>query len=68
MHSPTDVHWIVANRLLTYLKGTFEYRHMLYRLDTFDNTEYKDVDWASCPDDRKYIGDCGIYMSNSLIS
>ena len=68
MHRPIDLHWIAVKRILRYLKHSLDYG-LLFRcnpspqLDTFF-----DVDWASCPDDRRFTSGFCIFLGPNLIS
>ena len=75
MHAPTDTHWQAVKRLLQYLKGfslngltlstTSFYIYIYIYIYIF---AYFNVNWASCPNDRKNTGSYCVFFDNNLVS
>ncbi|KAF5442817.1 hypothetical protein F2P56_035435 [Juglans regia] len=67
MHSPREPHWVVAKRVLRYLKGTIDYG-LYFSLDDINLHAYCDSDWARNPDDRRSTTGYGIFIGPNLIT
>lgn len=68
MHSQLISHWQAVKRILHYLKHTMHYGLTLSRSTSSTLAAFSDVDWAGCPDDRKYIGGYRVFLGLNLIS
>lgn len=68
MHFLTTIHWIVANRLLTYLHGTKDLGILLLKIDFLTLTKYCEAASASYPNDRRSTGGLCEYLGNSRVS
>ena len=68
MHRPIDLHWIAVKRILRYLKHSLDYG-LLFRCNPSPQlSAFFDVDWASCPDDRRFTSGFCIFLGPNLIS
>lgn len=65
--NPGRTHWILAKRVLRYLKGTQNYG-IKYSKDKSNVTAYTDSDWAGDTDDRKSCTGNVIILANGPIS
>lgn len=65
LHQPTNTHWIVAKRLLRYLKGIQDHRLFLAQSESQALIAYNDADWS---DDERSTGGYYIYLAQSLVS
>ena len=68
MHSPSNSHWGALKRLLRYLKGTISHGLLLSNTCDMVIKAFSDVDWASCPDDRRSTTGYVVYLGNNPIS
>ncbi|GAV67432.1 hypothetical protein CFOL_v3_10938 [Cephalotus follicularis] len=68
MATPTDIHWSLVKRILRYLKGSLHYGLHLQQSPSQSLTAFSDVDWASCPDDKKSTSGYLIFLGPNLIS
>ena len=68
MHSPTTVHWNGIKRILRYLKSTISHGISFQDSSDLSLTCFIDVDWASCPDDRKSTSGYCCFPGSDLIS
>ncbi|XP_019100825.1 PREDICTED: uncharacterized protein LOC109132847 [Camelina sativa] len=68
MHSPTDLHWQAAKRLLRYLKGTTTHGIFLKRNNPLSLHAYSDADWAG--DSTDYVSTNGYiaYLGHTPVS
>ncbi|GLT85557.1 hypothetical protein SLE2022_037450 [Rubroshorea leprosula] len=53
MHSPSQVHYSAAKRVLSYLKGTADYGLMFKKSNVCVLKGYVDSDWVGCLEDAK---------------
>uniref|UniRef100_A0A2N9I804 Reverse transcriptase Ty1/copia-type domain-containing protein n=1 Tax=Fagus sylvatica TaxID=28930 RepID=A0A2N9I804_FAGSY len=67
MHNPTEDHWSAVKRILRYLKHTIHHCLFLHRETTFTIQAFSDVDWASCPDDRRSTTGYCLYLGRNLL-
>ena len=67
MHSPTTAHWIVAKRVLRYLKGTLDHG-LFFSKSSLTLHAFYDSDWASGPDDRRSTTSFDIFLGSCLVS
>lgn len=68
LHALTTTHMQVAKRVLRYLKGT---GHLgIFIQPSMDHHPYcyTDVDWASCPYDRRSTSGYSTFLGHNLIS
>ncbi|WMV33539.1 hypothetical protein MTR67_026924 [Solanum verrucosum] len=68
MHAPRHLHLVVVRRIIRYLLGTstsglFFPSGSEIQLNAFSNS-----DWAGCPDTRRSITSCCMFLGDSLIS
>ena len=68
MHAPTSTHLQVVKRVPRYLKGSLFYRLSFQPSFSLDLIAYTDVDWASCPNDRRSTSGYCIYFGVNLVS
>jgi hypothetical protein len=68
MHNPTEDHWSAVKRILRHLKHTIHHCLFLHRETTFTIQAFSDVDWASCPDDRRSTTGYCLYLGRNLLS
>jgi hypothetical protein len=68
MHSPKEIHYNAAVRLLRFLKGS-PGKGILFRTEGNSRIEaYVDADWAGCNIDRKSTSGWCIYVFGNLVS
>lgn len=53
MHSPSQIHFGVAKRVLRYIRGTFDYGLWFVKKESKELQGYADSDWAGSIDDSK---------------
>jgi hypothetical protein len=68
MSRPTELHLQAANRILRYLKGTFDYGIMYKRMSTNDLIAYTDSDYAGDLNDRKSTSGYVFLLSSGAVS
>ncbi|XP_019052175.1 PREDICTED: uncharacterized protein LOC109114278 [Nelumbo nucifera] len=68
LHNPLSKHWMVAKRILRYLKGTLPFGLHFSPSDTLRLQAFSDADWAGCLDDRRSQSGFCIFMGHNLIS
>lgn len=68
MALPIDLHMLVAKRLRRYFSGILQYGLALHKCEVLDLTRFCDVDYASCPDDRRSTYAYCVYLSENLVS
>ena len=68
MHSPKNSDWTMVKHLLRYLKDTLS-DDLFYSCNSDISLEmFSDVDWASCPIDRRSTSGHLVYLGQHLIS
>ena len=55
MHSPSQIHFSAAKRVLRYIKGTADYGVWFFKIEGGKLEGYTDSDWAGSKDDMKSI-------------
>ena len=68
MHAATISHWKALKCLFRYLKATYSHGLSFQSSLDFSLTVYTDVNWASCPDDRRSTGDHCAFLRPNLVS
>ena len=66
--APTTIHRQAAFRILRYLKNAPGRGLFLPAASTFQLKAYRDSDWATCPETRKFVTGFSIFLGESLIS
>ena len=63
MHSPSEIHFKAAKRVLRYIKGTLDYGLFFGKSEKFELIGFTDSDWAGSSDDMRstsgYVFTCG---------
>ncbi|XP_039042132.1 uncharacterized mitochondrial protein AtMg00810-like [Hibiscus syriacus] len=68
LQQPTMVYWQAIKRVFRYLSGTAHVGlHIKYN-ERLHSSGFSDVDWDSCPDDRRSIIGSRVYFGDTLIS
>ena len=68
MHAPTSTHLQVVKCVLRHLEGLLFYGLSFQPSFFLDLIAYTDVDWASCPDDRRSTNGYCILFGGNLFS
>jgi hypothetical protein len=68
MVDPRKEHWIAAEHILKYLKGTIEYGLQYLQGDQAKLSGYTDSDWAGSAIDRKSTSCCCFTLGSGVIS
>lgn len=68
MTSPIEMHWLVAKRLLRYLKGTSHFALTFSTPSVLDLVSFCHADYANCPNDCRSIGAYCVYLGDFFIS
>ena len=68
MNTPTIDHWIAIKRIFRYIKGTINHGLLFTKNSSLAITCFSDVDWASNPDDRRFISGQCKFLGSNLIS
>jgi hypothetical protein len=69
LHSPTDNHYLVAKRILRYVKGTLHFGLNIHpSIAPGALVAYSDADWAGCPDTRRSTSGYSINLGDNLVS
>ncbi|KAJ0555649.1 putative RNA-directed DNA polymerase [Helianthus annuus] len=68
MHKPTKAHFLLAMRVLRYLKGSPGKGILLKKSSDFELAAYADSDWAKCLVSRKSVTGYCVYLGESLIT
>ncbi|XP_021766691.1 uncharacterized protein LOC110731169 [Chenopodium quinoa] len=68
MHAPREPHFNALNRIIRYIKGTFDHGLHLYRPTPTSLTSFTDVDWVGCPDIRRSTSGYCVYLGDNLVS
>ncbi|XP_019178324.1 PREDICTED: uncharacterized protein LOC109173539 [Ipomoea nil] len=68
MHSPTELHWQAAKRLLRYLKGTVCHGLFFRTGQPLSLSVYTDVDWGGCTTDGHSTTAYLLYLGDNLVS
>ena len=61
-------HMKVATRILQYIKGTLGQGVFFPMGSNLQLKTYCDADWAGCPDIRKSLTSCCVFLGNALVS
>ncbi|XP_050919610.1 uncharacterized mitochondrial protein AtMg00810-like [Lathyrus oleraceus] len=68
MHSPRHLHLATVRHMICYLKGS-SHRGLFFPSGVAPKLSvYSDVDWAGCPDTRRFVTDWYMFLGSSLIS
>ena len=67
MHSSTTVHLNAIKRILWYLKGTISHGISFQASSNLSLTCFTDVDWASCPNEKKSTSGYCCFLGSNLI-
>ena len=67
MHKPSPAHFVVAKRILRYLKGTLD-RGLLFQPSPFALTAFTDADWAGDLCDRRSTSGIIVFLGNNPIT
>ena len=68
MHAPTTVHLKLVQRILRYVKGTFDLGLHFTANTTLDLCAFSDADWAGCPTTRRSTTGYCTFLGGNLIS
>ncbi|KAK4264188.1 hypothetical protein QN277_025397 [Acacia crassicarpa] len=68
LSQPTTEHWKAMQRVLRYLRGTIHYGIHIKPAYTLDLAAFSNANWASCPDDRRFVGGYYVFLGNSLVT
>jgi histone deacetylase 1/2 len=68
LHAPTTEHWIVAKRILRYVKDTLKLGITFRKSSSTFLSVFSDADWAGCLDDRCSTGGFAIFVGPNLVS
>lgn len=68
MHSPTDIHWQAAKRVLRYLKSTITHGIFLQRHNPLSLHAYSDADWGGDSDDYVSTNAYIVYLGKNPVS
>jgi hypothetical protein len=68
MHDPREPHLAALKRLLRYLRGTIDYRLLLYRSTSSELVIYTNADWAECLDTRRSTSGYAVFLGSNLVS
>jgi hypothetical protein len=67
MAKPLESHWVVAKKVLRYLKGTVNFGIMTDNCDV-ELAGYSDSDWARNPDDKKSTSGYAFNIGTRVVS
>ncbi|XP_062089689.1 uncharacterized mitochondrial protein AtMg00810-like [Humulus lupulus] len=68
MHSPTEYHLLVVNRILRYLAGTITHGLLYNSSPDLSVTCFTDAEWASCPNDHHSTSAFCIFLGMNIVS
>jgi hypothetical protein len=68
MVDPRRVHWIAVKHLLSYLRGTMEYRLLYEHSGGVRLAGFTDAVWDGCAEDRKSTSGCCFNIESCIIS
>ncbi|XP_062085612.1 uncharacterized mitochondrial protein AtMg00810-like [Humulus lupulus] len=68
LKAPTTTHWSAAKRILRYLKGTIHHELHIKYSEILTLTGFSDANWASCPNDRKFVAGYCVFFGDTLVS
>jgi hypothetical protein len=68
MHNPMEMHWAAVTRILCYLKHSISHSLLIQHTASVTLQTFSDADWASDPDDRRFIRAYCVYLGNNLVS
>ena len=68
MAKPTSIHLTVALKMLRYTKGASREGLFFPSCSTLQLKAFSNSDWAGCPDTRRSITCCCVFLGKSLIS
>lgn len=68
MYQPSTEHWVLAKRLLRYLRGTLDEGVFFYRDSPFSLHAFSDADWAGNKDDFSSTSAYIVYLGRNPIS
>jgi hypothetical protein len=68
MVDPRQVHWIIKNHFLRYLRGTLEYGLRYLGGDGVELQGYKDLDWEGSVVDKKSTSGCCFSLGSIVIT
>lgn len=67
MSNPTNLHHQAVIRVLRYLKNSPAQGLFFPSISTLHLKAFSDLDWATCPDKRKFMTSYCIYLGESII-
>lgn len=68
IHAPTNVHMTMVRRILRYIQGTSGFALKFHRSSSLKPSAFSNVDWASCPNNRRSTSGFAIYLGANLVS
>jgi hypothetical protein len=68
LHSPITIHLTAIKRILRYVRGTLDMGLHIVKSPSMLMSQFSDVDWAGCLDDRRSTRGFAIFLGSNLVS